>query len=68
MSTAEQVSPEIQKAYDDLLAAFSSFMEAFQVASAAGIDVQAVLTQNLRAAVGEEGWAQLPISVKMMLG
>lgn len=47
---------------------FSGFMEAFGAAQEAGLDAQAIIASNLRDALGEENWASLPLSVKMLLG
>lgn len=47
---------------------FTAFMGAFGAAQEAGLDAQAIIAANLREAVGEQNWASLPLSVKMLLG
>ena len=59
---------EIQAAYDELVAAWQAFAAAMTRASELGIDAQAVIAQQMRAAVSEEDWNSLPAPVRMMLG
>lgn len=64
----EEVTPEIQKAYDDLIASFANFMECFGKANEVGIDAGAAISQNLKAMVPAEDWDAMPSYVRMALG
>lgn len=67
MSESEVVTPEVQAAYDELVAAWQAFGEAQAKASEAGIDVQAVVVGLMRSAVSAEEWDSLPAPVRLML-
>ena len=65
--TDPAVTPEVQAAYDDLIASFGAFLTAFQAANEAGIDAGAAVSQNLRSVMGDD-FESLPPMVKMLLG
>ncbi len=67
---------EIEPVYDatpadeleaELVDAFASFMTVFGRAQAGGVDGQAVLARELRAAMGDS-FGELPPMVRMLLG
>lgn len=65
---AEQVTPEVRKAYDALIERFGAFMQAFGHASELGIDAGQVIAQTLRTVLPPEEFENLPLSLRMLLG
>lgn len=53
---------------NDLRVSFHQFFENFTKANEAGLDTGGIISGELRSSFGEEAWANLPLSVKMMLG
>ena len=59
---------DVETIKENLGVAFAAFMEQFMLAQEAGVDAASVIASRLKESLGEEAWANLPISVKMLLG
>lgn len=62
------VSPELQAAYDGLIAGFAGFLAAVGVANEVGIDVGAAIAQSLRGSMSAEELDGVPVYLRMALG